>query len=260
MISVVIPTRNRSELLINVTRSTSSKLDKEGNEVISFERGSFNGFHRKSKKLLYMICKKDFNNYDAVKRDFFGEFGNHFTVDKEEYEDKKRNYLATDSNDLIQKEDMVVICTLSGYIKRVPLASYRNQKRGGKGRNTLAAQSDDVATQVFVGTTHTPMLFFSSTGQVYCLKLYKIPLGSPQSKGRALVNLFPNLKPGETINNIEFTKCVDESKTLQQKWVLLSDLKKEIDKLLYIAKQTNVSILSKTNATQLSLPPAGILL
>jgi DNA gyrase subunit A len=104
--------------------------------------------------------------------------------------------------DLIQKEDMVVICTLSGYIKRVPLNSYRNQKRGGKGRSTLSSQSEDVATQVFVGTTHTPMLFFSSTGQVYCLKLYKIPLGSPQSKGRALVNLFPNLKPGESINNI----------------------------------------------------------
>ena len=59
-----------------------------------------------------------------------------------------------------------------------------------------------MATRVFVGTTHTPMLFFSSSGQVYCLKLYKIPLGSPQSKGRALVNLFPNLKPGESINNI----------------------------------------------------------
>jgi DNA gyrase subunit A len=104
--------------------------------------------------------------------------------------------------DLIQKEDMVVICTLSGYIKRVPLASYRNQKRGGKGRNTVSNPGEDVATRVFVGTTHTPMLFFSSSGQVYCLKLYKIPLGSPQSKGRALVNLFGNLKPGESITNI----------------------------------------------------------
>jgi DNA gyrase subunit A len=107
-----------------------------------------------------------------------------------------------DIEDLIQKEDMVVICTLSGYIKRVPLGSYRNQKRGGKGRNTVSTPGEDVATRVFVGTTHTPMLFFSSTGQVCCLKLYKIPLGSPQSKGRALVNLFPNLKAGETINNI----------------------------------------------------------
>lgn len=125
------------------------------------------------------------------------EFGTPRLTTIEESEDHDQ-----DIEDLIQKEDMVVICTLSGYIKRVPLASYRNQKRGGKGRNTLSAQSDDVATQVFVGTTHTPMLFFSSIGQVYCLKLYKIPLGSPQSKGRALVNLFPNLKAGETINNI----------------------------------------------------------
>lgn len=105
-----------------------------------------------------------------------------------------------DIEELMQKEDMVVICTLGGYIKRVPLNSYRNQKRGGKGRNTLAGE--DIATQVFVGTTHSPVLFFSTSGKVYSLKLYKIPLGSPQSKGRALVNLFPDLRPGETINNI----------------------------------------------------------
>jgi len=106
-----------------------------------------------------------------------------------------------DMEDLIQKEDMVVTVTLSGYIKRVPLATYRAQKRGGKGRSGLSMRYEDILTQLFVGNTHTPMLFFSNIGQVYSLKLYKLPLGNPQSKGRPIVNLLP-LKEGEVINNI----------------------------------------------------------
>jgi len=106
-----------------------------------------------------------------------------------------------DMEDLIQKEDMVVTVTLSGYIKRVPLATYRAQKRGGKGRSGLSMRDEDMLTQLFVGNTHTPMLFFSNMGQVYSLKLYKLPLGNPQSKGRPIVNLLP-LKEGEVITNI----------------------------------------------------------
>jgi DNA gyrase subunit A len=106
-----------------------------------------------------------------------------------------------DMEDLIQKEDMVVTVTLSGYIKRVPLATYRAQKRGGKGRSGLSMRDEDILTQLFVGNTHTPMLFFSNIGQVYSLKLYKLPLGNPQSKGRPIVNLLP-LKEGEVITNI----------------------------------------------------------
>ncbi len=106
-----------------------------------------------------------------------------------------------DMEDLIQKEDMVVTVTLSGYIKRVPLATYRAQKRGGKGRSGLSMRDEDILTQLFVGNTHTPMLFFSNMGQVYSLKLYKLPLGNPQSKGRPIVNLLP-LKEREVITNI----------------------------------------------------------
>jgi DNA gyrase subunit A len=106
-----------------------------------------------------------------------------------------------DIEDLIQKEDMVVTVTLSGYIKRVPLATYKAQKRGGKGRSGLSMRDEDITTQLFVGNTHTPMLFFSSKGQVYSLKLYKLPLGNPQSKGRPMVNILP-LEAGETITNI----------------------------------------------------------
>jgi len=106
-----------------------------------------------------------------------------------------------DMEDLIQKEDMVVTVTLTGYIKRVPLVTYRAQKRGGKGRSGLSMRDEDILTQLFVGSTHTPMLFFSNIGQVYSLKLYKLPLGNPQSKGRPIVNLLP-LKEGEVITNI----------------------------------------------------------
>ena len=106
-----------------------------------------------------------------------------------------------DMEDLIQREDMVMTVTLGGYIKRVPLATYRAQKRGGKGRSGLSMREEDITTQIFVGSTHTPMLFFSNTGQVYSLKLYKLPLGNPQSKGRPIVNIL-SLKEGEYITNI----------------------------------------------------------
>jgi hypothetical protein len=89
---------SRSELLLNVYRDRSEKKDREGEQVIAFERGFFNGFHRKRKKKLYMFGKKQFNDYDCVKRDFFGTFPNFFTVDKKQYESKKLEYLARDRN------------------------------------------------------------------------------------------------------------------------------------------------------------------
>lgn len=106
-----------------------------------------------------------------------------------------------DIEDLIQREDMVVTVTHNGYIKRVPLATYRAQRRGGKGRSGLSMNDEDITTQIFVGSTHTPMLFFSNIGQVYSLKLYKLPLGNPQSKGRPMINLLP-LDKDEVITNI----------------------------------------------------------
>lgn len=111
------------------------------------------------------------------------------------------NEFEHDIEDLIQKEDMVVTVTMSGYIKRVPLSTYRAQRRGGKGRSGITMRDEDVTTEVFVANTHTPMLFFSTAGKVYKLKVYRLPLGTPQAKGRALVNIFP-LAEGETINNV----------------------------------------------------------
>ena len=106
-----------------------------------------------------------------------------------------------DEEDLIPREEMVVTVTLSGYIKRVPLVTYKSQKRGGKGRSGLSMKDEDVTTQVFVGSTHTPLLFFSNLGQVYSLKLYRLPLGNPTSKGRPMVNII-SLKENEYITNI----------------------------------------------------------
>lgn len=106
-----------------------------------------------------------------------------------------------DIESLIQREEMVVTVTHGGYIKRVPLATYRAQRRGGKGRSGVSMRDEDITIQLFVGSTHTPMMFFSNLGQVYSLKLYKLPLGNPQSKGRPIVNLLP-LKEGESITNI----------------------------------------------------------
>src|SRR6185503_18193267 len=84
---------------------------------------------------------------------------------------------------LIQREDMVVTVTHGGYIKRVPLSTYRAQRRGGKGRSGVNMHDEDITTDVFISNTHTPMLFFSTAGKAYKLKVYKLPLGSPQSKG-----------------------------------------------------------------------------
>jgi DNA gyrase subunit A len=102
---------------------------------------------------------------------------------------------------LIQREDMVVTVTHGGYIKRVPLSTYRAQRRGGRGRSGMATRDEDFVSQVFVADTHTPMLFFSTRGMVYKSKVYRLPLGNPQARGKALVNLLP-LEEGETISTV----------------------------------------------------------
>jgi len=106
-----------------------------------------------------------------------------------------------EDEDLIQREDMVVTVTHAGWIKRVPLDAYRAQRRGGKGRAGMATKEEDFVTRVFVANTHTPVLFFSSHGQVYKEKVWRLPLAAPQSRGKALINLLP-LSEGERITTI----------------------------------------------------------
>ena len=107
-----------------------------------------------------------------------------------------------DDEDLIEREDMVVTVTMTGYIKRVLLSDYRAQKRGGKGRSAMSTKDEDVVTNLFVACTHTPVLFFSSAGKVYRLKVWKLPLGAPQARGRPIIQLFPQLAAGETITSV----------------------------------------------------------
>jgi DNA gyrase subunit A len=106
-----------------------------------------------------------------------------------------------DDEDLIAREDMVVTVSHAGYIKRVPLATYRAQRRGGKGRSGMAMKDEDFATRLFVANTHTPVLFFSSRGIVYKEKVWRLPIGTPTSRGKALINMLP-LEPGERITTI----------------------------------------------------------
>ncbi len=107
-----------------------------------------------------------------------------------------------EDEDLIPREDMVVTVSHGGYIKRVPLVTYRAQRRGGKGRSGMALKGDeDSVTRIFVANTHTPVLFFSSRGIVYKEKVWRLPLATPQSRGKALVNMLP-LEKGERITSI----------------------------------------------------------
>jgi len=103
---------------------------------------------------------------------------------------------------LIHREAMVVTVSHAGYIKRVPLSTYRAQRRGGRGRAGMAIREEDFLSEVFVASTHAPVLFFTSSGRVYKLKVHRLPLGTPQARGRPMVNLLPNLMPGEAISTV----------------------------------------------------------
>ncbi len=142
----------------------------------------------------------------ASKEKLFGILRDELLRMKEQFGTPRRTAIEeaefeTDIEDLIQREDMVITVSNTGYIKRVPLSTYRAQNRGGKGRAGMSTREEDFVSQVFVANTHQPVLFFSSTGIVYKLKVYKLPQGSPQSRGKALVNVLP-LDEGETISTV----------------------------------------------------------
>lgn len=106
-----------------------------------------------------------------------------------------------EDEDLIEREEMVVTVTMQGYIKRTSLDTFRAQKRGGKGRAGMATKEEDVVTNLFVTSTHTPVLFFSTHGRVYRMKVWRLPEGGPATRGRPMVNLLP-LAEGETISTV----------------------------------------------------------
>lgn len=120
------------------------------------------------------------------------------TPRRTEIEDSELN---VDLEDLIQREQMVVTVSQGGYIKRVPLSTYRAQRRGGKGRSGMSTRDEDIVSDVIVVDTHTPLVFFSSRGICYSLKVYRLPIGTPTSLGKAMVNILP-LTEGETISTV----------------------------------------------------------
>lgn len=129
-----------------------------------------------------------------------------FETLKAQYPDARRTTIEDaefeqDMEDLIPRENMVVTVTNTGYIKRVALNTYRAQNRGGKGRSGMSTRDEDSVANLFVACTHNPLLFFSSRGIVYKMKTYRLPEGTPQSLGKALINLLP-LEQGETITTI----------------------------------------------------------
>ncbi len=139
---------------------------------------------------------------------------------KEKYNTKRltqiiNDYEDVDDEDLIQPEDIVITYTVEGYIKRVSLSTYRAQRRGGKGRNGMNTKEEDLLKEVIVANTHDEILFFTNHGTVYKIKGYKLPIGSPTSKGRALINLL-SLKEGEQIATILVVRKDEnfENKTL----------------------------------------------
>ncbi|MEP3420740.1 MAG: DNA gyrase subunit A [Erythrobacter sp.] len=107
-----------------------------------------------------------------------------------------------EDEDLIERDDMVVTVTLDGYIKRTPLSTFRAQNRGGKGRAGMSTKDEDAIAEMFVTSTHNPVLFFSTAGKVYRLKVWKLPEGGPATRGRPIVNLLPSLDDGETIRTV----------------------------------------------------------
>ena len=143
---------------------------------------------------------------------------------REAYGDERRTGIEEsefehDIEDLIQREDMVVTVTHGGYIKRVPLSTYRAQRRGGKGRAGMSTREGDFLNRVFVTSTHTSVLFFSTRGIVYELKVYKLPLGGPHARGKAMVNLLP-LEAGETISTV--MALPEEEESLVQSSVMFA--------------------------------------
>jgi DNA gyrase subunit A len=136
----------------------------------------------------------------------FGIVKDELAAVKEQYATPRRTQIIeadgeVEDEDLIAREDMVVTVSHAGYIKRVPLSTYRAQRRGGKGRSGMQMKEEDFVHRLFVANTHTPVLFFSSLGRVYKEKVWRLPLAAPQARGKALVNMLP-LEQGERITTI----------------------------------------------------------
>ena len=179
----------RAILALTLSRLTALGRDEIGDELngLGTEIADYLDILRSRERVVAIIREE----FEALKSEF--STPRLTTIDEAagDFEDE----------DLIAREDMVVTVTHGGYIKRVPLSAYRAQRRGGKGRSGMATRDEDFVSRLFVANTHTPVLFFSSHGQVYKMKVWRLPIAEPQARGKALINMLP-LDPGERISSI----------------------------------------------------------
>jgi len=179
----------RAILALTLSRLTGLGRDEIGNEATALA-DAIRG---------YLELLSDRANIMAVVREELVEVREKFAI-------PRRSQLVdgdadVEDEDLIVREDMVITVTMSGYVKRTPLAAYRTQHRGGKGKSGMATKTEDAVTRVFSASTHAPLLFFTSGGKVYKMKVWRLPQGVANSRGKAFVNLLP-IETGETITSI----------------------------------------------------------
>jgi DNA gyrase subunit A len=179
----------RAILDLRLHRLTALGRDEVGNELQSLAT-AIEGYLEilGSRARLFEVMREEF---DAIEAEFATPRRSTIAPAADGIEDE----------DLIEREDMVVTVTMQGYIKRTTLDTFRAQNRGGKGRAGMSTKDEDVVTEMFVTSTHTPVLFFSTHGKVYRLKVWRLPEGGPATKGRPMINLLP-LAEGETIQTV----------------------------------------------------------
>jgi DNA gyrase subunit A len=179
----------RAILALTLSRLTGLGRDEIGNEAATLAE-AIKGF---------LDLLSDRANIMAVVREELVEVRDKFAIPRRcQIVDGDAD---VEDEDLIVREDMVITVTLGGYVKRTPLAAYRTQHRGGKGKSGMATKTEDAVTRVFSASTHSPLLFFTSGGKVYKMKVWRLPQGVANSRGKAFVNLLP-IEPGETITSI----------------------------------------------------------
>ena len=179
----------RAILELRLHRLTALGRDEIGNELEGLAKNIGELLEILANRArLYEVMREEF---DEVEREFATPRVSELAPAAEGIEDE----------DLIEREDMVITVTMTGYIKRTPLAVFREQKRGGKGRAGMQTKEEDAVTNLFVTSTHNPVLFFSNLGRVYRMKVWRLPEGGPNTKGRPMINLLP-LAAGETISTV----------------------------------------------------------
>ena len=182
-------TQVRAILELRLHRLTALGRDEIGNELEGLAKNIGELLEILANRLrLYEVMREEFDEVEA-------EFATPRVTELAPAAD------GIEDEDLIEREDMVVTVTMTGYIKRTPLVLFREQKRGGKGRAGMATKEEDAVTTLFVTSTHNPVLFFSNLGRVYRMKVWRLPEGGPNTRGRPMVNLLP-LAEGETISTV----------------------------------------------------------